>query len=41
VRCDKHVPYEILAQVLAELGATKIGVSLVTKPEDTTTRRKR
>jgi len=41
VRCDKQVPYEILAQVLAELGATKIGVSLVTKPEDTTTRRKR
>ena len=41
VRCDKQVPYEILAQVLAELGSTKIGVSLVTKPEDTTTRRKR
>ena len=41
VRCDKQVPFEIVAQVLAELGAAKIGVSVVTKPEDTTTRRKR
>ena len=41
VRCDKQVPFEIVAQVLAELGAAKIGVSVVTKPEDTTVRRKR
>jgi len=41
VRCDKEVPFEIFAQVVAELGAAKIGVNVVTKPEDTTTRRKR
>lgn len=41
VRSDKQVPFEIVAQVLAELGAAKIGVSVVTKPEDTTGRRKR
>jgi len=41
VRCDKQVPFEVFAQVVAELGAAKIGVNVVTKPEDTTTRRKR
>jgi biopolymer transport protein ExbD len=40
VRADKATPFEIVAQVLAELGESKIGVSVVTKPEDTT-RRKR
>ena len=40
VRSDRQVPFEIVAQVLAELGAAKIGVSVVTKPEDTS-RRKR
>ena len=34
VRADKKLTYEYLAQVIAELGAAKIGVSLVTKPED-------
>jgi len=34
VRADKRVPWEIVAQVLAELGAAKIGVSAVTRPED-------
>jgi biopolymer transport protein ExbD len=38
VRADKRVPWEIVAQVLAELGAAKIGVSAVTKPEDITRR---
>ena len=41
VRCDKQVPFDIFAQVVAELAAGKIGVNVVTKPEDTTTRRKR
>ena len=40
VRADKATPFEVVAQVLAELGEAKIGVSVVTKPEDTT-RRKR
>ena len=40
VRADKQVPFEIVAQVLAELGAAKIGVSVVTKPDDTTRRRR-
>src|SRR5438876_8595569 len=34
VRADKRVPWEIVAQVVGELGAAKIGVSVVTKPED-------
>jgi biopolymer transport protein ExbD len=40
VRADKQTSFETVAQVLAELGAAKIGISVVTKPEDTT-RRKR
>ena len=40
VRADKQTPFEVVAQVLAELGAAKIGVSVVTKPEDTTRRRR-
>jgi biopolymer transport protein ExbD len=36
VRADKQTPWDIVAQVLAELGAAKIGVSAVTKPEDIT-----
>ena len=38
VRADKRVTWEIVAQVVAELGAAKIGVSVVTKPEDITRR---
>jgi biopolymer transport protein ExbD len=38
VRADKRVTWEIVAQVLAELGAAKIPVSAVTKPEDITRR---
>jgi len=34
VRADKSVSWEIVAQVLAELGASKTGVSVVTKAED-------
>jgi biopolymer transport protein ExbD len=40
VRADKQTPFDIVAQVLAELGAAKIGVSVVTKPEDSTRRRR-
>ena len=40
VRADKATPFEVVAQVLAELGEAKIGVSVVTKPEDTTGRRR-
>src|SRR6266576_978069 len=36
VRCDKQVPFDIFAQVVAELADAKIGVNVVTKPEDTT-----
>jgi biopolymer transport protein ExbD len=39
VRADKATPWDIVAQVLAELGAAKIGVSAVTKPEDITRKR--
>jgi len=40
VRADKSTPFDAVAQVLAELGAAKIGVSVVTQPEDTTRRRR-
>jgi biopolymer transport protein ExbD len=36
VRADKQTPWDTLAQVVAELGAAKIPVSMVTKPEDIT-----
>jgi biopolymer transport protein ExbD len=34
VRADKQTPWDIVAQVVAELGEAKIGVSVVTRPED-------
>ena len=34
VRADKRTPWESVAQVVAELGAAKIPVSVVTKPEE-------
>ena len=40
VRADKQTPWDILAQVVAELGAAKIPVSMVTKPEDITRKRR-
>ena len=40
VRADKATPWEIVAQVLAEIGDAKLGVSVVTKPEDLTRRRR-
>ena len=40
VRGDKATPWETIAQVMAELGDAKLGVSAVTKPEDLS-RRKR
>ena len=38
VRADRLTPFDTVAQVLAELGSAKIGVSVVTKPEDVTGR---
>ncbi|HTM47809.1 MAG TPA: biopolymer transporter ExbD [Bryobacteraceae bacterium] len=40
VRADKTTPFEVVAQVLAELGESKIGTAVVTKPEDTSRRRR-
>ncbi len=40
VRADKQTTWDILAQVVAELGAAKIPVSVVTKPEDITRKRR-
>src|SRR5438045_7808592 len=40
VRADKQTSFETVAAVLAELGAAKIGVSVVTKPEDSTRKRR-
>src|SRR5579863_4257550 len=34
VRADKSTHWETVAQVMAELGAAKIGISAVTKPDD-------
>jgi biopolymer transport protein ExbD len=39
VRGDKQTLWDTLAQVVAELGAAKIPVSMVTKPEDNTRKR--
>ena len=41
VRADRLTPFETVAQVFAELGAAKIGVSVVTKPEDITRKGRR
>ena len=40
VRADKATPFETVAQVMAELGEAKLGVSVVTKPEDMSRRRR-
>jgi biopolymer transport protein ExbD len=40
IRADKQINWDIVAQVLAELGAAKIGLSVVTKPEDITRKRR-
>jgi biopolymer transport protein ExbD len=40
IRGDKQTQWDTLAQVVAELGAAKISISLVTKPEDTTRKRR-
>jgi biopolymer transport protein ExbD len=40
VRADRLTPWDIVAQVMAELGAAKINISAVTKPEDSTGRRR-
>ena len=40
VRADKVTPWETVAQVVAELTAGKIGVSVVTKPEEVARRRR-
>jgi biopolymer transport protein ExbD len=40
VRADRLTPWDTIAQVLAELEGAKMGISVVTKPEDTTVRRR-
>ena len=40
IRADKDTPWDVIAQVLAELGEAKIGCNMVTKPQDTTGRRR-
>ena len=40
IRADKQTPWDTLAQVMAELGAAKIGISMVTKPEEVTRKRR-
>ena len=41
VRADKDTIFDPIAQVLATLGAAKIGVNIVTQPEDTGARGRR
>src|SRR5262249_3519830 len=41
VRADREVIWDPIAQVLAELGAAKIGVNMVTQPEDSAARRRK
>jgi biopolymer transport protein ExbD len=40
VRADRQTSWETVAQVMAELAAAKINISAVTKPDDTTGRRR-
>lgn len=40
VRADGRVPWDTLAQVVAALGDAKLGVNLVTQPEDLAERRR-
>jgi biopolymer transport protein ExbD len=40
IRADKDTPWDTVAQVMAELGAAKINISAVTKPEDSRGRRR-
>ena len=40
VRADGRVPWDTVAQVIAALGDTKLGVNMVTQPEDIADRRR-
>ena len=40
VRADRRVPWDTVAQVIAALGDTKLGVNVVTQPEDIADRRR-
>ena len=40
VRADRLTTWEILAQVVAELGEAKLGVNMVTQPEDQSGKRR-
>ena len=40
IRADKDTPWDVIAQVLAELGEAKIGCNMVTKPQDTSGRKR-
>jgi biopolymer transport protein ExbD/biopolymer transport protein TolR len=41
LRADKETVWEPIAQVMAELGAAKLQVNAVTKPEDAADKRRR
>ncbi len=40
VRADRHATWDVMAQVLAELGEAKFAVNMVTQPEDLADRRR-
>lgn len=40
LRSDRLTSFETVAQVMAELGAAKMAINVVTKPEDTTRKRR-
>ncbi len=40
VRADKATPWEQIAQVIATMGEAKLGVNMVTQPEDQTGKKK-
>jgi biopolymer transport protein ExbD/biopolymer transport protein TolR len=41
LRADKATPFDPIAQVMAALGEAKVGVNVVTQPEDSADKRKR
>ncbi len=40
LRADKQTPFDTVAQVMSELGAAKLGINVVTQPEDTAARKR-
>ena len=41
VRADKETPWDVIAQIIAELGEAKFDVKMVTAPTDSAARRRR